>query len=206
MGSPIGRSCEFRDHADLLEPRKIKTPDALFYITAQVAGGACGVAASSLFLGDSFRRAPVRYVATQPGLQGAFGALAGELVISFVLMSTILCTTNRPAVARYTGLFTGLLTALFLTFEAPLSGTSMNPARTLASAIPGRLWTGVWIYFAGPMAGMLLAVEVRARWLRAPMHACPKLYHDDDVRCIFCGNNLNQRAVLLKSTTSPDSI
>jgi aquaporin Z len=35
---------------------------------------------------------------------------------------------------------------------------SMNPARTLASALPGNLWQALWIYFVGPVAGMLLAV------------------------------------------------
>jgi aquaporin Z len=171
---------------------KIKTFDALFYVAAQVAGGVSGVAAISLLLGDSFRLAPVRYVVTQPGPQGVWWALMAELAISFVLMSTILSTTNRPALARYTGLFTGFLTLLFITVEAPLSGMSMNPARTLSSAIPGWLWMGVWIYLVGPIAGMLLAVEVRKRVLRAPMRACAKLYHDNHVRCIFCGNNLNQ--------------
>lgn len=132
---------------------KIKTFDALFYIAAQVAGGVSGVAAISLLLGDSFRLAPVMYVVTQPGPQGVWWALVAELAISFVFMSTILATTNRPALAKYTGLFTGLLTLVFLTVEAPLSGMSMNPARTLSSAIPGRLWRGVWAYLAGPVAG-----------------------------------------------------
>jgi aquaporin Z len=184
---------------------KIKTFDALFYVTAQVAGGALGVAVISLLLGDSFRLAPVRYAVTQPGPKGVWWALTAELAISFVLMSTILATTNRPALARYTGLFTGLLTLLFLTIEVPLSGMSMNPARTLSSAIPGRLWMGVWIYFVGPITGMLLAVEVRKRLLRAPMRACAKLYHDNHVRCIFCGNKLDHPVCLPKPSASPDS-
>jgi aquaporin Z len=107
--------------------------------------------------------------------------------MSFLFMSTILFVTNCPALAQYTGVFTGSLVALFLTFEAPLSGMSMNPARTFSSALPGWLWQGTWAYFLGPISGMLLAVEVRKRLMRAPMRACAKLYHDEHTRCIFCG-------------------
>jgi glycerol uptake facilitator-like aquaporin len=45
----------------------------------------------------------------------------------------------------------------------------MNPARTFASALPGGLWHGLWVYFVGPAAGMLLAVE--AYRLRPPARA-----------------------------------
>ena len=165
---------------------KIETLDALFYVTAQFAGGASGVALDSILLGDLFRMPPVRYSVTQPGPEGVWWAFGAELLMSFVLMSTILSVTNRPALAKYTGLFTGGLVALFLTFEAPLSGMSMNPSRTFSSALSGWLWRGVWAYFAGPIAGMLLAVEVRKRLLHAPMCACAKLYHDEHTRCIFC--------------------
>ncbi len=166
---------------------KIKMADALFYAIAQFTGGVSGVALISVLFGDFFRLPPVRYVATQPGPQGVWCALAAELLMSFLLMSTILVVTNRPALAKYTGVFTGFLVALFLTFEAPLSGMSINPARTFSSALPGWLWQGAWAYLVGPISGMLLAVEVRKRLMHAPMRACAKLYHDEHTRCIFCG-------------------
>jgi aquaporin Z len=166
---------------------KITAIDALFYAISQLGGGLGGVLLISTLCGKLFRLPPVRYAVTQPGPEGVWWALAAEFLISFLLMSTILAVTNRPALARYTGLFTGCLVALFLTFEAPLSGMSMNPARTFASAFPGQLWRDAWAYFLGPIAGMLLAAEARQKLLQAPMHACAKLYHDQRTRCIFCG-------------------
>ena len=100
----------------------------------------------------------------------------------------ILFATNTPGLMRLTGVFAGCLVALFITFEAPLSGMSMNPARTLASALPGNLWHGLWIYFVGPAAGMLLAVEFYRLIRRTPEVVCAKLNHHTHRRCIFrCG-------------------
>jgi aquaporin Z len=84
--------------------------------------------------------------------------------------------------------FAGCLVALYITFEAPLSGMSMNPARSLASALPGGLFEALWIYFAGPAAGMLLAVEACRLLRRTPDVICAKLNHHTHRRCIFrCG-------------------
>jgi aquaporin Z len=84
--------------------------------------------------------------------------------------------------------FAGCLVALYITFEAPLSGMSMNPARTLASALPARLFDTLWIHFMGPAAGMLLAVEAYRLLRRTPDVICAKLNHHTQRRCIFrCG-------------------
>jgi aquaporin Z len=166
---------------------KVKTLDALFYVAAQIAGGTAGVAVLSLLVGDLFRLPPVNYVTTQPGSGGLWLAFAGELILSFFLMSTILFASNRLNIARYTGLFTGALVALFITFEQPISGMSLNPARTFSSALPAESWRGWWIYFVGPVIGMLFAIDVGERLFHWPMNACAKLYHDNDKRCIFCG-------------------
>lgn len=55
------------------------------------------------------------------------------------------------------GIFAGLLLLVYITFEAPFSGMSLNPARTLASALPARNWKAIWIYFTAPVLAMLLA-------------------------------------------------
>ena len=77
-----------------------------------------------------------------PGAGGIAAALLAEAAISFGLMIVILFATNTPRLMRLTGVFAGCLVALYITVEAPLSGMSMNPARTLASALPGSLWQG----------------------------------------------------------------
>jgi aquaporin Z len=113
-------------------------------------------------------------------------AFVAEAVISFVLMTVVLMATNHRKLARYTGLFAGILVATFITFEAPLSGMSMNPARTVGSAFWAGDWTALWIYFTAPPLGMLLAAELYLR-RRGPRGIfCAKLHHQNEKRCIFC--------------------
>ena len=167
---------------------KVATWDAGFYVLAQFAGGALGVLLVLAVFGQAFADPPVHYLATVPGPHGLAAALLAEAVISFGLMLTVLLVTNTPKLMRLTGVFAGLLVALYITVEAPVSGMSMNPARTLASALPGSLFDALWIYFVGPAAGMLLAAEAYRLIRRTPDVDCAKLNHHTHRRCIFrCG-------------------
>jgi aquaporin Z len=167
---------------------KVATWDAVFYMLAQFVGGALGVLVVLALLGAAFADPPVSYVATVPGPHGVVVALIAEGVISFGLMATVLLATNTPGLMRLTGVFAGCLVAIYITLEAPVSGMSMNPARTLASALPGGLFDALWIYFVGPAAGMLLAVEAYRLIRRTPDVICAKLNHHTHRRCIFrCG-------------------
>ncbi|HKQ32925.1 MAG TPA: aquaporin, partial [Thermodesulfobacteriota bacterium] len=95
--------------------------------------------------------------------------------------------SNTPAIARYTGVFAGLLVAIYITFEAPISGMSMNPARSLGSSLFANNHAGLWIYFTAPIFGMLLAAEAYVRTKGAAAVSCAKLHHQNDKRCIHCG-------------------
>jgi aquaporin Z len=166
---------------------KIAGRDAAGYALAQTLGGIAGVALVAVAFGDAFRAEPVAWVATRPGDAGVGVAFAAELAISFGLMATVLVATSVPRLAPYTGLFCGALVASYITFEAPLSGMSMNPARTLASAVPSGMSDALWLYLLAPPLGMgLAAAAVSALLGRAWVH-CAKLEHAADVRCIFCG-------------------
>jgi aquaporin Z len=168
--------------------RKIKPWDALFYVLFQFVGGLCGLLLAGKFLGNAIADPAVNYVITAPGFAGVGVAFLAELTISFGMMLMVLVVSNRPSRGRYTGLFAGLLIALYITVEAPLSGMSMNPARTLASAIPAQYWQSLWIYFTAPLAGMLLASEVYVHWKGRQAVHCAKLHHQNNQRCIFrCG-------------------
>ncbi len=167
---------------------KIAPGDALFYIIAQFIGGAAGVLLASATLGMWLADPAINYVVTVPGPQGAGIAFLAELVISFILMFVVLVATNTDNLARYTGLFAGVLVATYITLEAPFSGMSMNPARTFGSALSAQLWTGNWIYFTAPLLGMLFAAEVYLRLKGAHRVICAKLHHQNNKRCIFrCG-------------------
>jgi aquaporin Z len=111
-----------------------------------------------------------------------------EVGIACGMMLMVLFVTNTPKLARFTGLFAGALVFLYITFEAPLSGMSINPARTVASAVPSGIWTAGWIYFAAPVLGMLLAAQVFRSVSNSSPSTCPKLHHGTTQRCIFCGH------------------
>src|SRR5262249_36104831 len=152
------------------------------YIAAQFVGGAAGVMIASALLGNIAAHATVEYAVTIPGAAGVGAAFAAELMISFLLMTVVLTVSNTARLARYTGLFAGALVATYISVEAPLSGMSMNPARTVASALPAHVWTALWIYFAAPPLGMLLAAQLYLRRKGALAVACAKLHHQNNKR------------------------
>jgi aquaporin Z len=168
---------------------KIAPVDACFYVGAQFVGGAAGVAVASAVLGARIMHPTVDYVVTRPGSQGVAAAFLAEVAISFGLMLVVLMSSNTPRVARYTGVLAGLLITVYIALEAPLSGMSMNPARTFGSALPAGQWAWLWIYFIAPPLGMSLAAMI---YRRLPGHhtvVCAKLHHPRaDQPCIFhCG-------------------
>jgi aquaporin Z len=166
---------------------KISGRDALAYIAAQFVGGAAGIAVAAMVLHPWIAHPSVNYVATVPGPGGAAIAFAAEAVISFVMMLVVLTASSHARAARFTGVIAALLIACFITVEAPLSGMSMNPARTLGPDLVGDMFQGVWIYFVAPPIGMLAAAEVVSRMRHLLSIRCAKLYHDSG-HCIFrCG-------------------
>jgi len=167
---------------------KLKRTDAFFYVLSQFAGAIVGVLASAVFLRRWISDPAVNYAVTIPGPAGLTTAFVAELLISFCLMMAVLLVSNSKSLAPLTGVLAGILVALYIILEAPLSGMSMNPARTFGSALPSRVWNAWWIYFTAPPIGMLAAAELYCRWRGKHRVACAKLHHQNDKRCIFrCG-------------------
>jgi aquaporin Z len=166
---------------------KIKPVDAFFYVLAQFAGGTAGVVLVALLARGAFTAPPVSYAATVPGDGGPAVAFAAEFGISLLLMLVILLLSNSRRAARLTGLVAGCLVAACISFEAPLSGMSMNPARSFASAAPGASWSHLWIYFVAPTLGMLAAAQIYLAWRSRAAVRCAKLDHSPQRRCIHCG-------------------
>lgn len=164
---------------------KIRTRDAVGYAVAQLLGGIVGVQLAARALGMLIAHPAVAFAVTVPGPAGPLGAFAAEAAISFVQMTTVLVLSNGRH-QRATGIVAGLLVATWITFEAPLSGMSMNPARTVASAFAAGEWRGLWIYLTAPVLGMLAAGELYVR-RRGVQHVyCAKLRHQEStLACIF---------------------
>ncbi|HYT68721.1 MAG TPA: aquaporin [Vicinamibacterales bacterium] len=167
---------------------KVGLADAGFYVAAQFAGAALGLGAAAALLRGAAANAAVHYVATVPGVAGAAAAFGAELAISFGMMTTILAVSNTPRAAHFTGAIAACLIAAYITIEAPLSGMSMNPARTFAPAIAAGASRFLWIYFIAPPLGMLLAAETYLRRHGAAAVRCAKLHHPAAGPCHFnCG-------------------
>jgi len=165
---------------------KVSPWDAAAYMAAQFIGAVLGVMAARSLMQMMLADDQVHFAVTRPGPRGVMTAFAAEVAISFLLMSVVLIATNSRRLAPYTGLLAGILVATFITVEAPLSGMSMNPARTVGSAYWAGDWTALWIYFTAPPLGMLLAAELYLRRHGREGVFCAKLHHLNDRRCIFC--------------------
>ncbi len=164
---------------------KMETWDGFFYVVFQFAGGLSGVVFSSLVIGRALAHPSVNFAATQPGIWGTGAAFVAELLISFLLATTVLAVSNHKNLSRFTPYFAATLVATYITFEAPFSGMSMNPARTLGSAIPAHAFQALWIYFTAPPLAMLIAAEAYLRVRSARAVYCAKLNHHNAARCIF---------------------
>src|SRR5262245_29954222 len=156
---------------------KVNGGDVAGYIAAQFAGGFLGLAAVAIVLPRALADPSVNYVTTVPGPGGSAFAFAAEVVISFWMMLTVLVSSNDARLSRFTGLFAGSLVCLYIAIESPISGMSMNPARTLGSALWAWDFTGLWIYFTAPLVGMLAAAEAFVRFAGVHRVLCAKLQH-----------------------------
>lgn len=167
--------------------------DAMGYMVGQFIGGSMGVGVTALLLGSWVTDSSVNYAATQPGIYGPFAAWLGEFVIAMVLMTVVLGVNRVPRLAPHTGFFVAGLVLIYITFEAPISGMSMNPARTFSSAVNAGQWMGIWIYFTAPVLGMLTAIEVQ-RAVGGRHRLCGKFSHSRTVACHLRCNCLERGA------------
>ena len=147
--------------------QNIDRQDAAFYMLFQFIGGSVGMYLVYFLLPTLISSPPINYIVTQPGATGTTVAFIMELIISFIMISTVLFTSYSEKLNKYTSYFVAILITLFITFEAPYSGMSMNPARTFSSAIVSNQWKVFWLYCIAPIIGMLLG-EMFFVWKRKP--------------------------------------
>ncbi|CAA9376091.1 MAG: Aquaporin Z [uncultured Gemmatimonadetes bacterium] len=129
--------------------------EVLPYVVAQCVGATLASFASRAALGSVGNVG-----ASLPSLPhgAAFGV---EFLLSFALMFVIMAVaTDERATSGAAGLAVGLTVGFCAMVGGPLTGASMNPARTLGPALAGGGWDGHWIYWIAPIAGMLAAAWV----------------------------------------------
>ncbi len=156
--------------------RKISRGHAVGYFLAQLAGGTVG--ALPLLAWGSMG-ASIQFGATYPGPGfTAAQAVLGETITTFCLIMGIFVFIGHRRLRLYTpGLFP-FLYAVMVYLEAPISGTSTNPARSLGPSLVSADWHGWWVYWLGPLLGTLLALALhQASPLRRFEVTVAKLYH-----------------------------
>lgn len=134
------------------------------YLVAQVAGAAAAAGVLRAMFGTA---GGLGATVPGPGI-GAVTAVVTEGLLTLGLMSVILATASGPRnVGHNAAIAVGGYVALAGLWASPVSGASMNPARSLGPALVSGRLSDIWIYLAGPLAGALLAVA--GAWaLRGP--------------------------------------
>jgi aquaporin Z len=167
---------------------KIGVWDALGYVCGQFVGGVAGVGIAKLMMGRLLAQPSVDYAVTVPGIGGTAGAFGAELLMAALLMGVVLWLTNRRRLAGYTSYAVGVLITAYVFFFAPVSGFSINPARTVGSAVFAGVWTAEWVYFVAPMLGMFGAAFLYVERFGIEGVLCAKLHAAPSVLCPFeCG-------------------
>lgn len=123
--------------------------EATAYIAAQLAGSTC----AALLLLATWPDQPAELGATVPSV-GVGSALAYEVVLTAFLMFVIMAVaTDTRAVGAAAAIAIGGTVGLDALFGGPVTGASMNPARSLGPALASGTWTDFWVYLAGPILG-----------------------------------------------------
>jgi aquaporin Z len=128
---------------------------ALPYIAVQFAGAICAALLLQAMYGHV--AAGSNYPINKPG--GEWRSFVMEMILTAILVTVILNTaTGYRSIGHNAALAVGATIALLGLFASPISGASMNPARTLGPDIVAWNFTGWWIYIAGPLAGAAIAL------------------------------------------------
>ncbi|HEX8330758.1 MAG TPA: aquaporin [Hymenobacter sp.] len=145
---------------------RISGADALAYALAQVAGAATGAALLHLALASWLAHPAVHSLLTQPKPvpNGTLVAWLAEFIIAGGLMAVLLSALHSPAWHKAAGAFAATLLAFYIIVETPYSGMSLNPVRSLGTALAAKEFRGLWVYWtAPPLAMWLVAVGWKYR-------------------------------------------
>jgi aquaporin Z len=159
---------------------------ALAYVAAQFVGAVVGALPLLAWgrMGES-----VRFGATHPGTGfGPGAALLGEVATTAALVLGLFLFVGHGRLRPFTPLLFPVLYAVMVYLEAPVSGTSTNPARSLGPAVVAATWNGWWVYLVGPVMGALFGAGIHGfTWVHRFEVEIAKLYHfEHDPHGVLC--------------------
>lgn len=139
---------------------RISFYDAAWYTIAQFAGASAAALLLKATVGKWFGHPLINYGANAPKPPHTnTEAFIAEFIITLVLMLVTLFVITSKKLEKKIALITGIFITLYLVFELPFSGMSLNPARSFAGALAANDWSILWIYFVSPVGASLLAAE-----------------------------------------------
>jgi aquaporin Z len=150
--------------------------DLAGYVIAQIAGALAGAVLVRWWWGSQARSVHYGITMPRPGRLAPAGA-AIEAAMTALLVFAILVMVSSARSARYTPLAVWVVVALLVWQGAPWTGASLNPARSLAPAVLAFDLHDLWVYFAGPLSGSLIAVQLFA-FVPGLETLTAKLFHD----------------------------
>jgi len=164
---------------------KMRLLDFVGYVLAQMLGGALGAAA----LVGVWRKyaSSVGNGMTRPGVGWPLGEVfAFEVAMTGMLVLFIFIFVSNERLMRWTPLMTWIVVAMMVWLEAPISGTSLNPARSVGPALVSGIWQDQWISGGAPPLGGILGLLAFRACSRAGREVLTcKLFHAPNYRSIF---------------------
>lgn len=139
--------------------KELSLKDALHYVLYQIGGALLAIATLALlFLEESKSVQGLAYYGSTLPRGSWYQSFIFELILTFILMLVIYgSAVHGKATKSFAGLAIGFTVGLEAMFAGPITGASMNPARSIAPALVSGNITDLWIYIVAPILGALLA-------------------------------------------------
>lgn len=146
----------------MLISKKLTVTEFIGYVAAQILGAIAGAALLKMLTGFGVEDLTGGFGSNGTANVGAVGGIVVEAILTFIFILAILGVTSDESKGGVAGIVIGLTLTFVHIVGIPLTGTSVNPARSLGPAIfaGGDALSNVWVFFVGPIIGAVLAAFV----------------------------------------------
>ena len=146
----------------MLISKRMNVKDFIGYVIAQVIGAIAGAALLKLLTGFNMPDLTGAFGANGTATLGITGSLVAEIILTFFFVLTILGVTADEKKGSVAGIVIGLALVFVHIVGIPLTGTSVNPARSIGPALfaGGEALSSVWVFIVGPLVGAVIAALV----------------------------------------------